>query len=115
MAEFIDIKEKTVDVGDLVFFENKTDSDYEVSAGIIFKKSGVYEVTIVGNKTFVTKVTERKHGHWIEAGREEGALGIEYKRLRCPKCGWESSLPIPRNFCPECGSDMREGEQDAVD
>ena len=53
----------------------------------------------------------RTKGSWIEVGREEGALGIEYKRLRCPKCGWESSLPIPRNFCPECGLDMREGEQ----
>ena len=53
----------------------------------------------------------RTKGSWIEVGREEGALGIEYKRLRCPKCGWESSLPIPRNFCPECGLDMRGGEQ----
>lgn len=52
----------------------------------------------------------RGKAHWIEVGREEGALGIQYKRLKCSKCGWESSLPIPRNFCPECGADMR-GEQ----
>ena len=52
----------------------------------------------------------RDKAHWIEVGREEGALGIGYKRYRCSKCGWESSLPIPRKFCPECGSDMK-GEQ----
>lgn len=50
---------------------------------------------------------EPKKGCWIEIGREEGALGIQYKRLRCSNCGWESSLPIPRNFCPECGLDMK--------
>ena len=55
----------------------------------------------------------RSKGHWIEVGREEGALGVQYKKLRCSKCGWGSSLPIPRKFCPECGCDMR-GEQDAV-
>lgn len=55
----------------------------------------------------------RDKAHWIEVGREEGALGIEYKCYRCSKCGWESSLPIPRNFCPECGSDMK-GEQDGT-
>ena len=56
----------------------------------------------------------RTKGSWIEVGREEGALGIEYKTLRCSKCGWESSLPIPRNFCPECGFDMREGTDEQI-
>lgn len=65
-----------------------------------------YEAMYIAMET----LEEKKYGHWIEVGKEEGALGIEYKILKCSNCGWESSLPIPRNFCPECGADMK-GEQ----
>lgn len=63
-------------------------------------------------QTYLDKIkalpsAQPEKGTWIEVGREQGALGIEYKTLRCSKCSWESSLPIPRNFCPECGCDMR--------
>lgn len=48
-----------------VVFLNETDSSYDVGAGIIFRKSGVYDVTITGNKTIVSKVSERKTGKWV--------------------------------------------------
>ena len=114
MAEFIDIKEKTVDIGDLVFFENKTDSDIEVSAGIIFKKSGVYEVTIAGNKTFVTKVTERKHGHWIIVDEPNPNYspfdGSSEYFCECSECGTRigSRKRFSNLFCYHCGTVMDE-------
>lgn len=48
---------------------------------------------------------ERKTGHWIDDGIDGyGALMIEYRNIKCDQCGWSSSLVIPRNFCPNCGS-----------
>ena len=60
MAEFIGTEEKVIDVDEPVIFENKTDSDFEVSAGIVFRKSGLYDVSIVGRRTIISKVAERK-------------------------------------------------------
>ena len=50
---------------------------------------------------------ERPQGRWIEEGTEVGAFGIKYSWNKCSKCGWSSSLIIPKNFCPNCGTDMR--------
>ena len=49
----------------------------------------------------------RPKGEWIEGNSETGALGIKYTWFRCNQCGWNSSLVIPKNFCPNCGADMR--------
>lgn len=51
----------------------------------------------------------RPKGKWIITREEQGSCGIIYKTRKCNKCGWEFSLVIPRNFCPECGADMRKG------
>lgn len=53
----------------------------------------------------------RSKGEWIEGEEETGALGIVYKNKKCSQCGWESSLLIPHNFCPNCGADMKGGEE----
>lgn len=107
MAEFISSNEKTVDIGDPVFFENKTDSNYEVSAGIIFKKSGVYEVSIVGNKTCVTKVGERKTGRWVDGCCS--ACGIsKYNFITI--CHGDEEPRGTWTYCPSCGS-YNGGEQ----
>lgn len=58
MAEFIETEEKVIDIDEPVIFENKTDSDFEVSAGIVFRKSGLYDVSIVGRRTIISKVAE---------------------------------------------------------
>ena len=55
---------------------------------------------------------ERPHGEWIITGEEQGAVGITYKIRKCNKCGWEHSLVIPNNFCPNCGADMRKEEEE---
>ena len=107
MAEFIRTEEKVVNVGEPVIFENNTDSDFSVSAAIVFRKSGLYDVSIVGRRTIISKVAERKSGHWI----------IDGHHIKCNQCG-ESMCntdregdAIPRNFCPNCGVNMI-GEQD---
>lgn len=51
---------------------------------------------------------DRPQGEWIITEELKGACNIVYKTRKCNKCGWEFSLVIPRNFCPNCGADMRE-------
>ncbi len=34
-----------------------------------------------------------------------------YKIRKCDKCGFEHSLCIPKNFCPNCGAQMSEEVQ----
>ena len=53
------------------------------------------------------KRVERPRGHWIEESSETGALSIKYTWFRCSQCGWSNSLVIPKNFCPNCGAEMR--------
>jgi rubrerythrin len=54
----------------------------------------------------------RPHGEWIEESSETGALGIKYTWVKCNQCGWNSSLVIPKNYCPNCGADMRKEASD---
>lgn len=58
MADFIRTEEKVVNVGEPVVFENNTDSDFSVSAAVVFRKSGLYDVSIVGRKTIISKLSE---------------------------------------------------------
>ena len=53
-------------------------------------------------------VVVREKGEWIEHFRSYGTP-------ECPVCGWripysEDSDLDARNFCPNCGADMRKGE-----
>ena len=54
---------------------------------------------------------ERKKGKWIE-------VNDAYNRIsgRCSACGWEAHMyeddVVGMPFCPFCGADMREEEQD---
>lgn len=107
-------EQKVVSVGMPIIFENKTDASFEVSTGIVFRKSGVYEVSIVGNKTIVSKVAglgalkdlpsaqpERKMGRWT----------VKRLYIQCSECGDCFPL-IPQNYCPNCGARMvKEGEE----
>ena len=87
MAEFIRTEEKVVNVGEPVIFENNTDSDFSVSTAIVFRKSGLYDVSIVGRRTIVSKVAERKTG--ADSGCtfltcKHGGFGDD----ACSKCMW---------------------------
>lgn len=107
MAEFTRGNEKCISAREPIVFENKTESKYEVCAGIVFHKSGIYEVSVIGNRTIVCEVLKRKPGKWVCD--------------TCSKCGknlWDyfhysedGAIIEEPNFCPNCGADMR-GEQD---
>lgn len=69
-------------------------------------KEGYKQAIIDGKTNF-----SRPQGEWIEENSETGALGIKYTWFKCNQCGWDSSLVIPKNFCPNCGADMRGKEE----
>lgn len=101
MTEFTGGNSKSINVDEHIIFENNTDSDFEVSAAIVFRKSGLYDVSIVGRRTIISKVAERKKGEWT-------------KNNSCPFCRflpWYAHDIHTLSFCPNCGADMR-GEQD---
>ena len=51
----------------------------------------------------------RKKGKWEL--RTDEIFDIDY--YKCSECGYETYRKIDiSNFCPNCGADMREGEED---
>jgi len=56
MAEYVELNEPLI-------FENKTDSSFNVAAGIIFRKSGLYQVS-VGDKYVSVEFVGEKRGKW---------------------------------------------------
>lgn len=100
MAEFIGSEEKVIEADESVTFENITDSDFEVSTGIIFHKSGLYNVSIVGRRTIISKVAEQKRGKWIT-----NLYAFGEDRYGCDQCR-HTALHC-YDFCPNCGADMR--------
>jgi hypothetical protein len=62
MAEYVN-EDKNEDK--LIIFKNGTESDFSVGVGIVFRKSGIYEISINDKTTTVTKMAKRKTGHWI--------------------------------------------------
>jgi len=103
MAEFTGGLEKYISAREPLIFENKTESKYEVCAGIVFHKSGIYEVSVDGNRTIVSEVPKQKTGKWIE---------IKYTfHHKCSNCEWINNADSGYNFCPNCGS-YNGGEQE---
>ena len=103
MAEFIRTEEKVVNVGEPVIFENNTDSDFSVSAAIVFRKSGLYDVSIVGKRTIISEVTKRKIGRWIPTDNESF--------LQCSECGrYVYAYKHPTKVYPycNCGAKMED-------
>lgn len=52
MAEYIN-EDKSI------IIKNETDSDFNVGVGIVFRKSGIYEISINDKTTTVTKVMDK--------------------------------------------------------
>ena len=53
---------------------------------------------------------KEKTGHWTIIGKVLIPLfrgGYEHEfQYKCSECGFEHALPIPKNFCPNCGAKM---------
>lgn len=69
-------------------------------------KAGMTESYHIGYELAESKFN-RPTGEWLPIGEEQGALGIVYKIIKCSSCGWEHSLMLPDNYCPNCGAAMR--------
>lgn len=108
MAEFVGGEPISVGVDEPITFENKTDTAFDVDCGIVFHKSGLYRVSIVGRHISVAVEPERKTGRWIKIS----PAGI----YECSEChGHIMTKDIDcYDFCHKCGTKM-EGERDEVD
>lgn len=97
MAEFVGGEPVSVGVNEPITFESKIDTAFDVGCGIVFRKSGLYRVSIVGRHTSVAVEPERRKGKWGNHGE-------------CPFCSYLRQWEDDR-FCGNCGADMR-GEQE---
>lgn len=84
MSEFMYDKEKYIEKNEQIIFENNTDSSFGVETGIVFHKSGLYDVDISNNHIVVSKVDERKtieeaYQKGFEVGSHEATM-LEYQR-----------------------------------
>lgn len=106
MAEYIH-NENIVKKGDPIVFKNNCEYSFDVDTGIIFHKSGIYEVSIVGNITTVSKVMDRNQGEWIPFTYtiKDDWYQDKETRYRCSLCN-KSTIHNSR-FCPNCGGKMK--------
>lgn len=115
MAEFIHSEEQFVSIGEPIVFENKTDCSFDVDVGVIFRKSGIYKVSIVENRISISKITTRVdadvrtdvreniHGTWLKRTHK----GTPFVDSICSNCGKAYDLyPLNYNYCPNCGARM---------
>lgn len=109
MAEYVNNKEETINVGEPIIFENKTEASFDVSVGVVFRKSGLYRVSVYGNNVSIQKEPERMRGKWIDEGFYADGHGAH--AFRCSECGGHIIEYDADPFCKWCGADMR-GEQD---
>lgn len=115
MSEFMYDKEKYIEEGEKIIFENNTDSSFGVETGIIFHKSGLYDVDIRNNHVVVFKVDERKaieeaYQKGFEAGQHE-ATTLEYQQGL--NDAWETIIKIA--LIPYAQrSEIFDGQQDIL-
>lgn len=111
MAEYYNTKEIGVAKGESIIFENNTDASFDVSVGIIFHKSGLYDVAINDKYITVSKVGSTQSEiirckdckHWDTTWQNNYAPNYHY----CPLVDG-----IRRNdfYCAD--ADMREGDSE---
>ena len=104
MAEYVNENKPLI-------FKNETNSDFSVGVGIVFRKSGIYEIFINDKTTTVTNIAERKTGKWEGGVDEHGIDGYH-----CDNCGffvpWDYTHRFiafieDYHYCPHCGAEMR--------
>ena len=104
MAEFVYRGEKIIGIDEPIILENNTDASFDVGVGIIFRKSGLYRVSVDGKHTSVKIEPERKKGKWIFIhplqADDEGA----YICSNCHRGDWD--IKPTDKYCKFCGMAM---------
>ena len=54
-------------------------------------------------------IEERKTGRWMVSYLDHEVMGVRPKLLYCSECC--QCIAYLTNFCPNCGADMREGQE----
>ena len=79
----------------------------------------IYAPAIKGLRALPSVQPERKTGHWERHNTYHGddVSGFIDPDWRCSECGGQANVNAwfmydLTDFCPHCGADMREGEQD---
>lgn len=49
-----------------------------------------------------------KHGRWIALGDKSPWPAFHDDAVQCSACKFKYMRLMPRNYCPNCGADMRE-------
>ena len=97
-----------------IIFKNETDSDFNVGVGVVFRKSGIYEISVNDKTTTVTKISGRKTGHWID--KTDPEWDGEWDDWQCSCCG-SLITSMARNlngvylYCPKCGARMEDNDE----
>lgn len=61
---------------------------------------------VMGLPHMKEKNTPPKIGHW----NVHPVHSLNEVWLECSECGWSSALLLPRKYCPNCGTRMKESE-----
>lgn len=115
MAEYVNNKEETINVDEPIIFENKTEASFDVSVGVVFRKSGLYRVSVYGNNVSVQKEPERMKGRWNFIGDnmfECTCCGVVYTTQQLDGLRNYDTDPYAPKFCSNCGADMRGRENE---
>ena len=116
MAEYVENKEPIV-------FINNTDSDFNIAAGIVFRKSGLYDVSIDDKTITITKIPSE-----TSTNNSEPKTSREHMNLKCSFCRahkqgdtlyartlWSSGIGFDYiediKYCPICGRKLFSGEE----
>lgn len=106
----VEIPDDNSNIKDLISRENlirviKTECN-PYGAPTIDYKSGLRVLEIIDRAPTVVNeklTTERPQGEWIIKPKENSQSAI----LICNKCNHFIPITIDKNFCPNCGADMR--------
>ena len=69
-----------------------------------------YQVTLREVVDEMPTIEERKTGKWIHDEPKDAIEAIFLARPKCSECGFE--IAYETHFCPNCGADMRGGEDE---
>lgn len=71
---------------------------------------------IIGVIEEVPSIDPVKHGQWFKTGQSL-VYPDKFRNYFCSECGFELDAYIRQepNFCPNCGADMRGGEDGNID